>query len=571
MSSNLAFSYIRMSSGPQIKGDSLRRQLEKSEAFAAEHNRLLDTRLRDLGKSAYTGANRKAALGRFLEMVRLGQVPRGSWLLVEALDRISRDHVDRALRLFLDIIDAGIVVVTLSDRQFYSTETIRGNYTKLIISIAAMSQAHEDSALKGGRVSAAWSNKRANPKKKLTAKCPGWLRVTANGEDFDVLDEQAALMVRAFEETAAGMGRNVIVKRFNREGIKTFGRGKNTRSNRWHSGTLAPILTGRQVLGEYQPHRLEHTDILVDGVEIERVTRRVPVGDPWIGYYPAILSEDLWERAQAAMRANDPQKGATKGRRVAGRKGTKLTNLFGGLISCGACRRSFIIKYGSYPVENRRVMRCSGFLSASCENRAVAPYHNLENAVIDWLAEADFDVNTDQASFELERQLAAARATRSGLKGKIANLVKKLELGDEIESQFLARKAELKQVEADIVQLKRDIQLSVRGPTPATRQRAVADLRAGMTGPDPFLVRSRAAQVLRDVLDQMSVEADGRITLVILGGLIAYRLAADLSNYEKVDLRGQGIDPLVFTTTGTKQPDHSRELLYTKFMRTVTG
>lgn len=40
---SLAFSYIRMSSGQQLKGDSLRRQLKLSEDYAAEHNLRLDT------------------------------------------------------------------------------------------------------------------------------------------------------------------------------------------------------------------------------------------------------------------------------------------------------------------------------------------------------------------------------------------------------------------------------------------------------------------------------------------------------------------------------------------------
>jgi DNA invertase Pin-like site-specific DNA recombinase len=52
MSNPRAYSYIRMSTDAQIKGDSLRRQLELSELYAQEHGlQLVDTDLRDTGRS----------------------------------------------------------------------------------------------------------------------------------------------------------------------------------------------------------------------------------------------------------------------------------------------------------------------------------------------------------------------------------------------------------------------------------------------------------------------------------------------------------------------------------------
>ena len=47
----VAYSYIRFSTPEQMKGDSLRRQLEASRKYAAEHDLVLDDTLRDLGKS----------------------------------------------------------------------------------------------------------------------------------------------------------------------------------------------------------------------------------------------------------------------------------------------------------------------------------------------------------------------------------------------------------------------------------------------------------------------------------------------------------------------------------------
>src|SRR5918911_1432649 len=93
----VAYSYIRFSTPEQRKGDSLRRQTEAAADWCRRNNVHLDTTttLHDLGKSAYTGEHRKNpdrhALAAFLKLVEAGKVPRGSYLLIENLDRLSRE------------------------------------------------------------------------------------------------------------------------------------------------------------------------------------------------------------------------------------------------------------------------------------------------------------------------------------------------------------------------------------------------------------------------------------------------------------------------------------------------
>jgi DNA invertase Pin-like site-specific DNA recombinase len=87
-SSPKAFSYIRFSTPDQLKGDSLRRQLQSSREYAESRGLILDETLsmRDLGLSAYHGEHRtKGALGKFLELVDTGEIPKGSTLIVESL------------------------------------------------------------------------------------------------------------------------------------------------------------------------------------------------------------------------------------------------------------------------------------------------------------------------------------------------------------------------------------------------------------------------------------------------------------------------------------------------------
>ena len=106
-----AYSYIRFSTPEQAKGDSLRRQLQLSRAYAEKHDLDLDETLRlDAGVSGFHGANLKpqAALGRFLEEIEAGKVPKGSFLLVESLDRLSRTEATQALAVFTSILNQGV-------------------------------------------------------------------------------------------------------------------------------------------------------------------------------------------------------------------------------------------------------------------------------------------------------------------------------------------------------------------------------------------------------------------------------------------------------------------------------
>src|SRR3954470_3227239 len=99
-----AYSYIRFSDRRQMAGDSLRRQLKLTESYCERKGLFLDDslNLRDLGVSGFRGKNADTgALSLFLEAVKQKRVAVGSTLIVENLDRVSRDEIDEALPLFM--------------------------------------------------------------------------------------------------------------------------------------------------------------------------------------------------------------------------------------------------------------------------------------------------------------------------------------------------------------------------------------------------------------------------------------------------------------------------------------
>src|SRR5262249_58372623 len=98
-SSPVAYSYVRFSTPEQAGGDSLRRQTDLAKAWCRKSGARLDvsTTLHDLGRSAYTGGHRKNpdrhALAAFLKLVESGKGPRGSYLVIQKLHRLSREHI----------------------------------------------------------------------------------------------------------------------------------------------------------------------------------------------------------------------------------------------------------------------------------------------------------------------------------------------------------------------------------------------------------------------------------------------------------------------------------------------
>lgn len=224
-----AYSYVRMSTRKQLRGDSLRRQLERSKAFADEHSLLLDDSLQDLGVSAWKGRNFKTgALGRFLTMVENGEIPKGSYLLIESLDRLSREAVPDALMLFMAIINAGIVIVTLGeDRQIYSRDRLNGDWTKLIIGLAVMSRGHEESQTKSERIKAVAKRKREQAREgkgQITSITPAWIdarRIDANRYEF-TLNHHAKTVKAIYEMATRGLGATVIARKLNADGVPAF-------------------------------------------------------------------------------------------------------------------------------------------------------------------------------------------------------------------------------------------------------------------------------------------------------------------------------------------------------------
>jgi DNA invertase Pin-like site-specific DNA recombinase len=98
----------------------------------------------DMAVSAFRGHNRKRGnLADFLKKIQSGEVPKGSALLVESLDRLSREEIEESHNLLLSIVRAGVEVHTISDGQVYRKGEM--DVQKMIWSIFVLARSGEES------------------------------------------------------------------------------------------------------------------------------------------------------------------------------------------------------------------------------------------------------------------------------------------------------------------------------------------------------------------------------------------------------------------------------------------
>jgi len=351
--SKKAYSYIRFSTPEQIKGDSLRRQLEGSRQWADENDYELDTSLRDLGVSAYSGANRtEGSLKKFIDLIEQGHIDEGSVLILESLDRLSREELTKSLNLFISILSAGIKIVTLADRQEYTAASIN-NIGNLVISLVSMARAHEESAMKSKRVRASLEARVANAhNKKVSGRCPNWLKYNKANDEFEMIEERCELIREMFRKTIAGVGMNRISQELNENKVPVWGTAQG-----WENSYIRVILKSRMLLGEYQAHT-------------HQSGKKVPVGEPVKDYYPTVISEEDFYAAQTGIAQRKVKRG---------RRGKQFSNLLQGMCYCIKCHSKMrFLSRGKYSY----LLCNNAFRKMGCDHHKYYPYGKIETLVL---------------------------------------------------------------------------------------------------------------------------------------------------------------------------------------------
>ncbi|KQP42567.1 hypothetical protein ASF49_01595 [Methylobacterium sp. Leaf104] len=484
-----AYSYIRFSRPEQLRGDSLRRQVAKANEWAEKRGVLIDESLRDIGVSAFRGANRiKGALGRFHDLVENGDVPRGSYLIIESLDRFSRQTAREVLPDFLALINAGIVIVTLIDGQEYSAESIDKEPMGLFGSLMVIMRSHEESKTKSSRLADLWKGKRAAAKESaavMTSRLPGWLHtVERDGKrciafrpaEGDRPDGREVVR-RIFVEAIAGYGRRTIATRLNKEGWSTFAGGK-----KWHPSYILKILQSRATYGEHQSYRFDEKG------------KREPVGAPLPGYYPAAVTETDFVRANSSRENRAP---------AAGRIGhAGVANLLKGIAHC-QCGGRMARVYKGQGSKGGAYLVCADASRGDCGNVRRWRLDWAEEQVLARTSRIDFAKVLAKAEDGEPRGPTPAEleATITDMTSRLARVTEMIEHGlDGMMERAVDLNRQLKQAKAERAAMKRLGARAAAEPSPEQRRVAMAALRARLAAAseeERAELRTKLAQQIR--------------------------------------------------------------------------
>lgn len=282
------YSYIRYSSERQGKGNSIERQksyiAEMAKQIAAEYDLEIFEEYEDLGVSAYKGKNvQEGALSDFIAQVESGVIPKGSFLLIESLDRFSRQNAMQAVNLFTSLLLNGITVITGIDKQVYrQTEVNNETLQQLMFSVMLFSRANEESSTKSHRTIASALSKIKRHQKRdpgdpvVAIKELGsdkWWTDSSSGyvKPHPVLFPIAKEIIRLKQD--GWSNRMILIHLKNNYNGPIIGNKKSKGIwNMQHcSRILDPAIYGRKVI------TVNHTEYVLDD------------------YYPAIVSKDEYE------------------------------------------------------------------------------------------------------------------------------------------------------------------------------------------------------------------------------------------------------------------------------------
>ena len=378
-------------------------------AYAARMGLALDVSLtfQDLGVSAFKGVNAETGrLADFLEAARTGLVPRGSYLLVEALDRLSRLTPRKALRVLEDIVETGVTVVTLNDEKSYTAGSLDKEPFDLMVAILLFMRANEESVTKARRLKASWEGKRLLASTKpLTASVPAWIKLERKetGNRLVLIPERVAIVKRIFAETLAGYGQHAIAQGLIKDAVPCFGR-----ATHWHRTYVGKILGNAATHGVFTPHEYRHEG-----------SKRTRVPLPEIaGYYPTVIAPETFEEVHRA---------AGTAHKVKARAG-QVVNLFGGLATCPICASTMTrVNKGSGPKGGKPKLVCAkAKAGAGCQYRGV-DLNSLEEA---FLANLDEFIGTAPSGVDgLDEEVDDLDNVISVYDGEIENLVNALVTG----------------------------------------------------------------------------------------------------------------------------------------------
>ena len=356
------YSYSRFSCSNQDANESLRRQAAILDTWLKRHpEHDLDTTLvlKDCAKTAFKSKGKhlspedrnkldpkerkrldrqgtnldpnKGDLGIFMEMAKRGEFPRGSILALEDLDRFSRTPPSVAYEAFVELVETGVRVLTLSPEVLVDQKNMNEMHVTFPI-MTKMQLAYDESLKKSARLKESWAARRqaAREGKRVSlGNYPSWLKPKEDS-GFEIVEDKAEIVRFIFDlSDKYGIGGHGIQRML--DGMPRFSRRQENEDfhKEWRSdSTITHLLRNKAVIGIYQPNAMKNG-------------KWEPDGDPIHNFFPRIISDEQFYRVQLGLDRRKKQRGLA----------AKENNLFTGILF-NEFDETFRIQYTNYWSDN---------------------------------------------------------------------------------------------------------------------------------------------------------------------------------------------------------------------------
>lgn len=378
----IAYSYIRFSTKDQIRGDSQRRQYDAAKSFCLEKElELYDKPFNDQGVSGYKDVGRPG-LDELLKAVEAEKIRSGDYIIIENLDRLSRKGISDTLELLNKILKKGVFIVDLHNNKILNKDSTNDLGAVITIAVAA-DLAYQESLKRSHRIGSSWQEKQKQALesgKPKTSRCPAWLTLNKNKNEFECIDEKVDIVKRIFDMSLSGIGRRKIRAILNSELVPTLVDSGNRVPKEWHTSTIQKLLSNPAVIGHLVPTKL------LNGKRVEDLDAMIK------RYYPPIIDEGAFYQCQQARKNNN---------KTGGRRGKNFTNIFQGFAVCSSCFSS--MEYVN-KTSRDKYLRCSSYIKKTgCRHNKLWRYKILESTLYVFLKNINLsELNPESKTHELK-------------------------------------------------------------------------------------------------------------------------------------------------------------------------
>jgi hypothetical protein len=505
------YSYARVSSDVQTVeagGEGIPRQLDLHYEFAVQFNiptdDLTGLQFVDEGVSGSKGHHLRdgGGLAAFMKLAKSGKLKPNAGLTVESFSRLGRLPIDLAMGLFLDIIGAGVTLITLADHNVYTQASVRANAGQIYQVSSAMQAARAQADSMAYYTTKSWRVRRGTP----AALAPSWFdkfidntQVTkfkgaAEGATLELRPnpDKVAIIEQIFRDILT-MGVDRLVKKLNQQNVQTFaGKGAN-----WNQANIAGMIRNRMVLGEQQVHKY------VEGV-------RTKTGDVIPNAYPAVVTEDQWTLANAAL--DGRKKGVANGRNV-----TMMANLFGDMARCDVCDGRMKIRQKGR-IGQFKYLGCSNAGVGNCANKRYFRLDMVEKSLFKSIPKGlkDWDrPEPEDPTGAIAAKIAAAKADAKKIEvlyersmkkdGKLAELTQA-----KLEKDYEAKLSEIKVMERELSALRARPAKAVQ----AADLVRLIDILASLKADELVSARRHIASILPTFMTSLRFEPGGGVYIL---------------------------------------------------------